>query len=117
MNFVVYFCLQILFFFSATKLKKDVEPDEQQIQEQYEIFDTSGDSKVKNANQKVGVSLKLCNNLRLIGVSMMHPPIFYSVLFFLIRGALIPNLDHIQYFFLTDQCGLTEDDYDMLYMS
>ena len=47
----------------------------------------------------------------------MHPPIFYSVLFFLIRGCLIPNLDHIHYFFLTEQCGLTHDEYDMLYMS
>lgn len=102
MNFVVYLVIQVLFFVSASMLNKSVEPDEQQIQEQYDLFVSSELKKGKKGNQPISVSLKLWNNLKLIGVSMMHPPIFYSVLFFIIRGCLIPNLDHIQYFFLTD---------------
>lgn len=45
---------------------------------------------------------------------MMHGPIFYSVVFFLIRGCLIPNLDNIHYYFLTEELNFTQDDYDML---
>lgn len=45
---------------------------------------------------------------------MSHPPIFYSVIFFIIRGCLIPNLDNIHYYFLTEELEFSQDDYDML---
>ena len=45
--------------------------------------------------KKTSCCFKLQNNLKMIGISMLHPAIFYATLFFIIRGCLIPNMDHI----------------------
>ena len=47
---------------------------------------------------------------------MKNREIYLTLLFFTIRGALIPNFDSMQYYFLIEKCQITQDQYDFLNM-
>ena len=53
-------------------------------------------------------------NLTLIWNAALNAPIYMTIIFFVVRGLLIPCFDSTQYYFLTEKCGITKDQYDFL---
>ena len=67
-----------------------------------------------NGNNSLLCCSQLTNNFKMIWKAAKNRPIYMTLLFFIIRGLLIPTFDSTQYYFLVAKCGITQDQYDFL---
>jgi hypothetical protein len=56
-------------------------------------------------------------NCKLISRALKHKEIYRPMIFFIITGILIPNLEDALYYFLLDTCGLSKEQYSFLNIS
>jgi hypothetical protein len=40
--------------------------------------------------------------------------VYYSLLYFIIRGSIVPSLDNAQYYFMLEECKISQSTYDLL---
>ena len=50
---------------------------------------------------------QLSNNFKLIWKATKEKAIYMTLIFFIVRGLLIPTFDSTHYFFLIENCGIT----------
>ncbi len=49
---------------------------------------------------------KFSYNIKTMWSVLKEPTIYYSILYFLIRGAIVPSLDNAQYYFMLEKCNI-----------
>ena len=57
-----------------------------------------------------------CLNIKMIWAALKNKEIYCPLIFFIITGLIIPNLEDVHYYFLLDTCGLSKAQYDVLNM-
>jgi len=56
-------------------------------------------------------------NVKMVWRGVSYKEVAYPLLFCIITGITIPQLDNVYYYFLLDKCGLTVTEYEYLNMS
>ena len=127
--FGIYLALQTTFFVCALFMNKKMEPGEitdlkqeepQPLElgagadDQERLLSGPEQQRPVRARKSRSCCQKLFLNLKLIWIAGMHAPIYCTLGFFIIRGALVPTLDNAQYYFLLEKCGIAQDQYDFL---
>jgi hypothetical protein len=59
---------------------------------------------------------KFCLNIKLIWNNLQNRELYCPLLFFVITGLVVPNLEDVLYYFLLDTCKLSKEQYDILNM-
>lgn len=133
--FGIYMALQMTFFVLAYFMNQNMEPGEiRDLQlseppapqaasssadvpqdEAQRLLEGSEAPQAPQADQgPSSCCSRLALNFKLIWRAAKNQPIYATIIFFLVRGLLVPTFDNIQAYFLLNKAGITNDEYDFL---
>ena len=84
--FIIYMALQVIFFIPVYLM------NDEPIEEDEDDFD-----------DERSVAVKFIDNIKAIWVACNNKPVGYTLIFFILRGLVVPSLDMIQYYFVMSE--------------
>ena len=75
------------------------------------IYSTRED---RSRDENISKCRAFISNLGLIWNSLKHEVLYKTMIFFLFVGLFLPCFEDLQYYFVIDECGLTQDQFDFL---
>lgn len=100
--------------FSERQNSEDRGPNEDG--EHHQLLDRPLDRDPERAHHESSRMSQFKLNIRLIWIALKNKEIYRSLLFFIITGFILPNFEDVQYYFLLNDCNISQDDYDQLNM-